>query len=145
MSDTVKIVRLNSGEDVIASLAYSANSSFTTLNNPMSLIFKRTAKGTVMMMVPWLPIEVINDNIATIHNNEILTTIEPKNDLIEYYGHMVDYALKSALTNDDIMDNIREEILALKEQDDIDMDDETDMQVEEVINHINEVRKRKLH
>ena len=67
MSDTVKIVRLNSGEDVIASLAYSANSSFTTLNNPMSLIFKRTAKGTVMMMVPWLPIEVINDNIATIH------------------------------------------------------------------------------
>ena len=141
----IKIVRLNSGEDVIADIVTSANSSFTTLNNPMNLMFKRTQKGTVMMMVPWLPIEIINDNIATINNSEILTTADPKQDLIEYYGHMVDYTKIASITNDEVLKNLKAEILDMRTQQDLEMDPETELQVEEVMNNVNSIRKRNLH
>lgn len=141
----IKIVRLNSGEDVIADLVTTANSSFTILNNPMNLMFKRTAKGTVMMMVPWLPIEIIDDNIATINNSEILTTAQPKQDLIEYYGHMVDYTKVAAITNDEVLKNLKDEILDLRNQQELEMDPETELQVEEIMNSVDIARKKRLH
>lgn len=141
----VKIVRLSSGEDVIADCISSTDSDHTILNNPMNLIFKRTVKGTVMMMVPWLPIEIICDNMATIDNTEILTTVDPKLDLVEYYGYMVDYTNTSAAANDTVLENIRAEMLELKDEQMANMDPETERQVEEVLNKVDSDRKRRLH
>jgi hypothetical protein len=141
----VKIVRLSSGEDVIADCISSKDSSHTILNNPMNLIFKRTVKGTVMLMVPWLPIEIICDNMATIDNTEILTTVDPKLDLVEYYGYMVDYTNTSAAANDTVLENIRAEMLELKDEQMANMDPETERQVEEVLNKVDSDRKRRLH
>jgi hypothetical protein len=141
----VKIVRLSSGEDVIADCISSKDSSHTILNNPMNLIFKRTVKGTVMLMVPWLPIEIICDNMATIDNTEILTTVDPKLDLVEYYGYMVDYTNTAAAANDTVLENIRADMLELKDEQMANMDPETERQVEEVLNKVDSDRKRRLH
>ena len=81
----IKIIRLQSGEDIISDCVMSEDDYLVQLNHPMTLLFKRGAKGTVMMMVPWLPLEVICDNIATITQDDILTFANPKDDLIEYY------------------------------------------------------------
>jgi NACalpha-BTF3-like transcription factor len=60
------------------------------LDNPMHIIFKRIPTGqTVMMMMPWLPIELIKENNAILFTSDILTVIEPKDDLVEYYGNVV--------------------------------------------------------
>jgi hypothetical protein len=77
----VRIVRLQSGEDIIAGYSGNTNTNVVVLDNPMHLIFKRTSQGTVMMMLPWLPIELIKDNIATVLSGDILTIVEPKDDL----------------------------------------------------------------
>ena len=96
----IKIIRLQSGEDIISDCVMSEDDYLVQLNHPMTLLFKRGAKGTVMMMVPWLPLEVICDNIATITQDDILTFVEPKEDLIEYYGNMVEIAIESISKND---------------------------------------------
>ena len=78
----VKIVRLQSGEDIIASIIEDDESEMVMLNNPMHLIFKRTSQGTMMVMLPWLPIELIKDNTATIYTSDVLTIFEPKDALV---------------------------------------------------------------
>jgi len=85
----IRIVRLQSGEDIIAGYSGNIDTNIVILDNPMHLIFKRTSQGTVMFMLPWLPIELIKDNIATIVTDDILTIVEPKDDLIEYYGNII--------------------------------------------------------
>lgn len=79
----IKVVRLQSGEDVIADLISDGEN--TILNNPMVVMVRRTSTGSVMMMSPWLPVEVISDNIASINNSEIVTIISPRKSLVEYY------------------------------------------------------------
>ena len=87
----VKIVRLQSGEDIIAGLIQEDESELILLDNPMHLIFKRTSQGTMMVMLPWLPVELIKDNIATIYSSDILTIVDPKDALIEYYGNLINH------------------------------------------------------
>lgn len=79
----IKVMRLHTGEDVIADIITDGDS--TILNNPMVVILRRSVTGSVMMMSPWLPVELISDNIASINNSEILTITNPKDSLIEYY------------------------------------------------------------
>ena len=56
----IKIVRLQSGEDIVADFIEDDENDVVMLNNPMHIIFKRIPTGqTVMMMMPWLPIEQI--------------------------------------------------------------------------------------
>ena len=104
----VKIVRLQSGEDIIASIIEDDESEMVMLNNPMHLIFKRTSQGTVMMMLPWLPIELIKDNMATIYSSDILTMIDPKDALVEYYGNMINTEQLKNLRDDTLVNNLKE-------------------------------------
>jgi len=105
----IKIIRLQNGEDLISDCVMSEDNYLVQLNNPMTLLFKRSAKGTVMMMVPWLPLEVICDNIATITQDDILTFADPKDDLIEYYGNMVEQAAEAVAKNDVVLNTLKEE------------------------------------
>ena len=99
----VKIIRLQNGEDIISDWITNEQNEWVQLNDPMSLIVKRSVKGTVMMMVPWLPLEMVSDNIATISYHDVLTFAEPKEDLVEYYNNMVEQAKISVARNDDVL------------------------------------------
>ena len=79
----IKVIRLQSGEDIIADII--SDGDHTILNNPMVVMVRRSPTGSVMMMSPWLPVEVISDNIASINNSEIVTTVNPRDSLVEYY------------------------------------------------------------
>lgn len=104
----VKIVRLQSGEDIIASIIEDDKSEMVMLNNPMHLIFKRTSQGTMMVMLPWLPIELIKDNTATIYSSDILTMVDPKDALVEYYGNMVNHEQIKQMRDDTLVNNLKE-------------------------------------
>ena len=80
----IRIVRLQSGEDIVADCLEDNDSLI--LDSPMHLIFKRgPAGGKLMVLLPWLPIELIKENIASIKNDDIITTVIPRKELIEYY------------------------------------------------------------
>ena len=86
MNDTIKILRLKDGEDIIASYHLDEKTNIVVLNNPMSLFFKRMSMGRAMVLMnPWLPLELVEQNTAKIFVNEIMTVFEPKESLIEYY------------------------------------------------------------
>ena len=139
----VRIVRLQSGEDIIAGYSGNTNTNVVVLDNPMHLIFKRTSQGTVMMMLPWLPIELIKDNIATVLSGDILTIVEPKDDLKEYYHNVINTTQMKMLKDNTLSQNLRE--ASDEEDDDEEEDPEGELTREDVAEIINRKKTNRLH
>ena len=131
----IKIVRLQSGEDVMADCIEDTEQGTVLLENPMHIIFKRIPTGqTVMMMMPWLPIELIKENSAIIYDSDILTIIDPKEDLINYYGQIVISAQERMENSENIFG-----------EDDDEEEVEEDIDPEELFELLKEKKKNKLH
>ena len=101
LEPNIRIVRLQSGEDIIADCIPNLDEETVELKRPMHIIFKRIQTGrSIMMMMPWLPVELIKENTAHIYGADILSYLEPKDDLIEYYNNAVnDEDLETASTS----------------------------------------------
>jgi hypothetical protein len=142
----IKIVRLQSGEDIIAGYSGNTDTKIVILDNPMHLIFKRTSQGTVMMMLPWLPIELIKDNIATIESGDILTIIDPKEDLKEYYSNVINNSQMKMLKDDTLVKNLKDASdEAEEEYEDDEEDPEGALTKEDLMEIINRKRSNRLH
>ena len=142
-NNTVRIVRLQSGEDIMADMIEDEENDTVLLDNPMHIIFKRIPTGqTVMMMMPWLPVELIKENIAMIYSTDIITVVEPKESMIRYYDKLVERTITDMLESDGMIERL------LEEQD---ADDEEDNEIaqekmmEELVTSVQEVRNKKLH
>ena len=108
--DNIKIVRLQSGEDIIADYLEDTEGSTILLTNPMSLMFKRLPTGkAVMLMSPWLPLELVENTSARLFSQDVLTVFEPKAQLIEYYNTTV-IEVEQDMYNDDILDEVDDDI-----------------------------------
>ena len=141
----IRIVRLQSGEDIIAGYSGNTDSKIVILDNPMHLIFKRTSQGTVMMMLPWLPIELIKDNTATIESGDILTVIDPKEDLKEYYSNVINNSQMKMLKDNSIVKNLKEASDEV-EEDEVEEDDpEGSLTKEDLMEIIQRKRANRLH
>jgi hypothetical protein len=139
-NNNIKIVRLQSGEDVICNYYADEENGQVLLGDPMHLIFKRMPTGkTVMVMMPWLPMEIIKDNSALIYDSDILTIVDPKDELIHYYNQNVFYSLEAAEGN-----SLAEQLLEDDDEDD-DEDEDADMKVEELMEILQERKKNNLH
>lgn len=140
MHESIKIVRLQSGEDIIASYVEDNETETVLLKDPMTVMFKRLPTGASIMMVsPWLPIELIKENTALIYTSDILTIFEPKNVLVEHYYKMVDNMKKFELSDENRLRKHLEEI-----DDDID-EEYDDEDVEEMMEVLKERKASKLH
>jgi hypothetical protein len=82
----IKIVRLQSGEDIIAEYEVDIETDFAILTRPMQVFFKRLNSGkSVLMTMPWIPLELVEDNICYVELQNVLTTFEPRIELKNYY------------------------------------------------------------
>jgi len=103
-NNAIRIVRLQNGEDIMANIVQDEDNDTVMLDNPMHIIFKRMPTGQiVLMMLPWLPIEIIKENNAIIDTADILTIIEPKDDLVRHYDNVVTEAHGKMIENKDRM------------------------------------------
>ena len=142
----VKIVRLQSGEDIIAGLIQDDESEMIMLDNPMHLIFKRTSQGTMMVMLPWLPIELIKDNIATIYSSDVLTIVDPKDALVEYYGNMINTQQLKDMRDNTMVDNLKEALDDSDDEEDYsEEDNEETLTKEEAMEIVHRKRSNRLH
>ena len=134
----VKLIRMQSGEDIMASMFEEENSDQIQINDPMRIVFRRLPTGqTVMMMMPWLPVELIKENSAMIYYSDIVTVVEPKESMIRYYDKLVERTIEEMADSDKMIDNLLEE-----------QEQEEDVQhqiIEEVIQSIHEAKNKKLH
>lgn len=84
MAENIRIIRLKGGEDIVADCLEDENSLI--LDSPMHLIFKRgPAGGKIMVLLPWLPVELLHENIASVRYDEIVTTVVPRKEFVDYY------------------------------------------------------------
>jgi len=134
----VKLIRMQSGEDIMASMFEQEDSDQIQINDPMRIVFRRLPTGqTMMMMMPWLPVELIKENIAMIYSSDIVTVVEPKESMIRYYDKLVERTLEEMVDSDKLIDQLLEE----NEEN----QNDGEVMIEEIIQHIQEVKNKKLH
>ena len=138
----VKLIRMQSGEDIMASMFEDDNSDQIQLNDPMRIMFRRMPTGqTVMMMMPWLPVELIKENSAMIYSSDIVTVVEPKESMIRYYDKLVERTLEEMIDSDKLIEQLLEE----QEGEEEHAQDVQQQIIDEVIQSIHEVKNKKLH
>lgn len=143
--DNIKIIRLQSGEDVIADYTQVEGDEAVLLTNPMTLMFKRMPTGrAVMLMSPWLPLELVEKNEAWLYQSDILTVVQPKTQIIDYYSSTVKEVEEDMIASEaeggdylrDISDEVNYE----------EMTDEEELQAMEEIHELRkDVKKKLLH
>jgi len=135
----VKIIRMQTGEDIMATMIEEDESETVLLNDPMRLIYRRMPTGqTVLMMMPWLPVELIKDNNALIYNSDIVTIVDPKESMVEYYENLV---IKTMLE----MEKSEEMIAGLLKDQAGEEEESEEYSMEELTQYIEEVKNRTLH
>jgi len=136
----VKIIRMQTGEDIMASMIGEEQEETVLLEDPMRLIFRRMPTGqTVMMMMPWLPVELIKDNSALVYNSDIITIVDPKESMIEYYENLVIKTMLETEKSEDMIAGL------LKDQAGEEDDSEEEYSMEDLIQFVEEVKNRTLH
>jgi hypothetical protein len=88
----IKIIRLNTGEDIIGNCLFDdANNNFI-IDSPMKVIISRVTElgKTMLIMMPWLPLEIVEENMVSINYDDVLTMVNPKKEFVEYYFDTVD-------------------------------------------------------
>lgn len=82
-------MRLITGEDIIAEVV--EDSDKVTLINPMSIFFKRLQTGkALILMSPWVPIEIVSDNTIEMKSSNIISFMKPRDTLLDHYHHTID-------------------------------------------------------
>ena len=136
----IKLIRMQSGEDIMASMIENEDDTIE-LNDPMRLVFRRLPTGqTIMMMMPWLPVELIEEFSANVYATDIVTMVEPKAAMIQYYDKLVAKITEDVKDADEIL----ERLLAEQDEPEYEEDDGslTEDQMEQLLNH---VKMNKLH
>ena len=155
MDNTVKLLRLQSGEDIIADIIEDEQHDAVLVSNPMTVIFKRLPTGrAVLMMAPWLPIELIEVNAATLYTSDILTMVDPKAAMIEYYQNACSEA-KSLMDDEDVdeaLQSHRNDVRdnptfseVFNEEDELEIQDEEDIELDRMNEILKGTKKRLLH
>jgi hypothetical protein len=141
--DNIKIVRLQSGEDVIADYTQVDGDSSVLLTNPMTLMFKRMPTGrAVMLMSPWLPLELVEKNEAWLFESDILSIFQPKTQIIDYYTNTV-----KEVEEDMLQEEMHGQSLTdITDEFDDEMSEEEEIQAMEELEELRkDVKKRLLH
>lgn len=140
--DDIRIVRLRTGEDIIARYKENEETYEIILIDPMTIFFKRLPNGKCYMMInPWLPVEIIEDNIATISPEEILTVSYPKDAVCVYYKRLVNETNIEALESYQQIENY----LSNDIEDDDSIDEDDMEEIEETLLNTNTTKKSLLH
>ena len=115
---SIKLFRLATGDDIISAFVEDIESNTIILQHPMKLVFRRIPTGaTILAMMPWLPSELIKVNAACIDLAEIVTILELKDDMVDYYINVVEKYLASTENTEDIL---KERLLDAMDHSDLD-------------------------
>jgi hypothetical protein len=128
---SIKLFRLATGDDIISAFVEDIESNTIILQHPMKLVFRRIPTGaTILAMMPWLPGELIKVDAACIDLAEIVTVLELKDDMVDYYLNVVEKYLLSNENSDEIL---RERLLGAMDHSEL---DNLEQVMEEKINSV---------
>jgi MinD-like ATPase involved in chromosome partitioning or flagellar assembly len=110
--NTIKIVRLKNGEDIIGVLN-DINGEYE-ITEPMSVSLVQRGQQSGLVMSHWLPVQLIKKNEIKINSRDVLTVFEPNDEFAEYYTNTVEKInelLKAKRLADEMTDEEIEDIM----------------------------------
>lgn len=124
MNDEIKtkFIRLVTGEDLIANCFINDETRCVDIESPMKVVITRSTNSgkTILMMMPWLPLEIVSDEYATLKFEDILTIVQPKASFLEYYMNTIEsYREMDEEDDDDLFGEMDEDDLLVDEEDEI--------------------------
>lgn len=144
----VKFIRLNTGEDIIGSCVFDDTESVLIVDRPMKVVVQRGVDygKAMLLMMPWLPLEVIDDNAAILDYDSILTTISPKQSFVEFYYESItkyEQIIEENKNDEFFFDD--EPYLDGEEDDDESVEEFTDEEIDQMNEVIKERKKNLIH
>ena len=105
--NTIKIVRLKNGEDIIGNLSDNTNGDYE-ISEPMSVSLVQKGHESGLVMSHWLPVQLIKKNEIKINSRDVLTMFEPNDEFAEYYTNTVE-KIKNLLKAKNVADSMTDE------------------------------------
>jgi SAM-dependent MidA family methyltransferase len=105
--NTIKIVRLKNGEDIIGNLSDNTNGDYE-ISEPMSVSLVQKGHENGLVMSHWLPVQLIKKNEIKINSRDVLTMFEPNDEFAEYYTNTVE-KIKNLLKAKNVADSMTDE------------------------------------
>jgi SAM-dependent MidA family methyltransferase len=105
--NTIKIVRLKNGEDIIGNLSDNTNGDYE-ISEPMSVSLVQKGHESGLVMSHWLPVQLIKKNEIKINSRDVLTMFEPNEEFAEYYTNTVE-KIKNLLKAKNVADSMTDE------------------------------------
>lgn len=142
---TTKFIRLVTGEDIVANCLIDNETQYVDVESPMKVIISRfnNSRKSILIMMPWLPLEVIDDEYATLKFEDILTMVDPKEAFVEYYNNTVEKYRNLIESNDkeDMFTNELEDDLFEEEPTDEEVAEYDEFNLEEALESIKDTKK----
>lgn len=135
----IKILRLTTGEDIVSYCIIDEETYNVLLDNPMKIHISRSqqSKQTVLLLMPWLPIELIEEDTTYIKTDDVIAIMDPKQSFQEYYLNMVQ-AFENIEMVDSDQNNEEDD-----EDEEIDEDEEL-MKIKDIMDSI-QYKKTRFH
>jgi hypothetical protein len=105
--NTIKIVRLKNGEDIIGNLSDNIDGDYD-ISEPMSVSLVQKGHESGLVMSHWLPVQLIKKNEIKINSRDVLTMFEPNDEFAEYYTNTVE-KIKQLLKAKNVADSMTDE------------------------------------
>ena len=81
----VKILRLTTGEDVIAKVTHNLEANTVTLKQPFVIIPHQQGPGKPVQLMMTLYSPYSKDNSVDIKDNNIISLVDPKEEILDSY------------------------------------------------------------
>lgn len=107
MESNIKIVRLQTGEDIIGNIT-ELDLDCLNVSEPMSVEIDYRKNSPGLIMHHWLPVQLIKKNEIQISNKDVLCFLEPNDEFAEYYLSTVE-KIKQLLEAKNLVDSLEDE------------------------------------
>ena len=105
--NTIKIVRLKNGEDIIGDV--TANGvQYYDIDEPMAFEVDYRGNHSGLVMRHWLPVQLLKKNQIQLNAHDVLCVLEPDDEFSEYYLNTVE-KIKRLLDAKSTVKNMTEE------------------------------------
>jgi hypothetical protein len=105
--NTIKIVRLKNGEDIIGDV--TANGiQYYDIDEPMAFEVDYRGDHSGLVMRHWLPVQLLKKNHIQLNVHDVLCVLEPDEEFSEYYVNTVE-KIKRLLEAKNSVNNMSEE------------------------------------
>jgi hypothetical protein len=116
--ETIKIVRLKDGFDIITTIEMIKGEYLVKHPMVVDLHYRKGAAKPELVMTNWLPVQILCENEASITTDMVVCIMEPNATLKEYYENLVnrsaEYLTSEYMEDEGDIEKLAEAMLELE-------------------------------